>query len=516
MQLSRKKPTWQGVFAAGVFALFLLDLLRVLLPIRAEDLYSTYGVVLTAAMAGVYFSRKGLSGPAEIKIFAAYTVWVLLTRWLNRDFYLFVDFRLVLTVLFSFLLFVVGTVLDSKGRESLLDILTLCYAGLFVLGSAIGLFAAFTNTYLHIPPENVWINIYPDGGMYNLNLFSCASRLGSAVRIYIAWALLVYQLCKRKNVFVRLLLVIGIVISHIAVAMCHSRNIQVSMSVSCGMLAMLVFLKLLKHKPLALQITVLPVVTALALALCFFSFNKATAAVSYLSAYTAPRFEAFYDALESKPDPEYFGIVLTAEELSAMSEGAAPAESDAAAKADEGQASAKLDMTDSRKISTNKTLSQRTYIWKAGILAVEQNPSIGLYGRLSNNIMDMINRIIREQVAPSVKEYKHHMHNAYMQTLMLTGIFGLLLVILWTIFMVVKMIKLFFAASPSATLAVKALTVPLAGTFLFNLAEVNIFTGLDISGACFFLIAGVFIAYYRDLTPCRNSSDIFSAGEGET
>ena len=143
------------------------------------------------------------------------------------------------------------------------------------------------------------------------------------------------------------------------------------MSVSYGMLAMLVFLKLLKHKPLALQITVLPVVSALALALCFFSFNKATAAVSYLSAYTAPRFEAFYDALESKPDPEYFGIVLTAEELAAMSEGAAPAESDAAAKADEGQAPAKLDMTDSRKISTNKTLSQRTYIWKAGILAVE-------------------------------------------------------------------------------------------------------------------------------------------------
>ena len=99
---------------------------------------------------------------------------------------------------------------------------------------------------------------------------------------------------------------------------------------------------------------------------------------------------------------------------------------------------------------------------------------------------------------------------------MLTGIPGLLLVILWTIFMVVKMIKLFFAASPSVTLAVKALTVPLAGTFLFNLAEVNIFTGLDISGACFFLIAGVFIAYYRDLMPCRNSSDIFSDGEGET
>ena len=81
--------------------------------------------------------------------------------------------------------------------------------------------------------------------------------------------------------------------------------------------------------------------------------------------------------------------------------------------------------------------------------------------------------------------------------------------------MVVKMIKFFFADSSNVSLAVKALTIPLAGTFLFNLAEENIFTGLDISGACFFLIAGVFISYYHELMPRRNNSDDHSSDECE-
>ncbi len=492
--------SWQGFFAAAMFAMVMLYLFGLLVPLRARDMYNAYGIVLIAVCSGVYFSHRGLSGPAEIKLLLAFTAWTLITRWLNRDFYLMVDFDLVMKFLFSFLLFAVGTQLDSKQRERLLDVLTVLYAGFFVVASIVGIFIAVTNTYLHIPPEDVWITIKTEGDLNSLNLLS-THRLVSAGRLFIAWSLLIYQLLKRKGHFTRALTLVCIAIVHLAIVLLHSRNIQIVLSISYGMLVLLVFAKLLSKKPAPMRYTILPLVTAAAAVLCFYSFKAVNNLITELCFDAAPRFEAYYDRLENKPDSENFGIVLTADELAALS-GDTSASGEDVAGTETPATTAEVDkkvLTDTRSILANKTMSGRTDIWKSGITVLKRNPSIGLYGRLSN-FMALVNEAYLE-IHPEMENKINHMHNVYLQALMLTGFPGLLLILWWTFMLVKDMLRLFFNKNDTASLAVKALTIPLTGMFIFGLAELIILNLLDLCGMCFYLIGGIFLGYYYDSFP---------------
>ena len=91
--LARPRPHWSRLFAAGLLFLLFLELLRLLLPLRVDDLFSVYGYFVIAFLFGIYFCNCGFSGPATIRLFLAYLIWLLLTRWLCGDFYLFILFR---------------------------------------------------------------------------------------------------------------------------------------------------------------------------------------------------------------------------------------------------------------------------------------------------------------------------------------------------------------------------------------------------------------------------------------
>ena len=76
----------------------------------------------------------------------------------------------------------------------------------------------------------------------------------------------------------------------------------------------------------------------------------------------------------------------------------------------------------------------------------------------------------------------------------------------------VKMIKLFFAKLPELTTAVKTLTLPLAGIFIYGMMETVIFTNCaddrvptDFRELAFFLIAGVFLGFYYDAFPVKKN-----------
>ena len=144
--------SWQVFLAFAMFALLLVQMFGLIAPLRAADLYNAYGIVCICVCAGIYFSRKGLSGPWEVKLFIAYLAWVLITRWLNKDFYLFVDFGFVIMTLFSFLLFVMGTQLNRKQREIFLDVFSLVYAGFFVITSLKNEFGQETHIGIHMEP----------------------------------------------------------------------------------------------------------------------------------------------------------------------------------------------------------------------------------------------------------------------------------------------------------------------------------------------------------------------------
>lgn len=493
--------TWEVFFAIGVFSLFLLHMLKLIAPLRANDLYNTYGIVAIAALSAIYFYKKGLSGPWEVKLFIAYVAWVLITRWLNRDFYLLVDFKFVMMVMMSFLFFAVGTVLNSRQREILLDVLSIVYGGFFVIMSVLALFMTVTNTYIHLPPENVWITIVPTTKWMNtLNLLSCPPAIGAG-RVFIAWSLLIYQYIKRNNLLVKAALLASIIILHLTMPLLHCRSIQIILSMSYGMLALLFAIKLFKEKTNCFKAIVLPIITVVILATCFLSFNWSNIIVSKIYAFSAPRFETFYDGMENKVNPDYFGIVFSPEELAEHNTSSAKADFSyehlrtfvSTKSSHPTQLSNKGNMVDPRNVFKNITLTGRTSIWQSGIIALKENPVVAFRGELTNRYMNHVNEILKNLF--NFSSDMSHMHNMYMQVLMITGIPGLLLILFWTILMVKNMLIVYF--SKYWRDEVKALTLPLAGIFVYNLAEVVIFCKIDMIGICFFMLAGVFLSFLK-------------------
>lgn len=84
---------------------------------------------------------------------------------------------------------------------------------------------------------------------------------------------------------------------------------------------------------------------------------------------------------------------------------------------------------------------------------------------------------------------------------MLTGLVGLVLLAVFTVLLVVRMVRLFFAPDTQVGFEKKMLTLPLAAILLENTMEAVIFRYTDPIPICFFLVAGVFLAYSYELLP---------------
>ena len=101
-----------------------------------------------------------------------------------------------------------------------------------------------------------------------------------------------------------------------------------------------------------------------------------------------------------------------------------------------------------------------------------------------------------------------HMHNLWLQVLMLTGLPGLLLVLAFCVLLIWRMLRLFFSQDPGTDIAVKILTFPLTGVMIYGMFETILFTqcaddraNTDFRELFFFLLAGIVLAYSYELAP---------------
>ena len=495
----RRSFSWQTVFAALVLFEFSTLLVALLIPQRAADLHAAYGQLLIAALAGFYFAAAGLPRKAELRIFLLWMVWLLLSRWLSRDFYLFIDRPILLNNLLSFLLLAAGTVLDAKQRQRFLRALTIVYAGFFVLAAAAALFVVLTGTYLHIPPENIWITLFPRGyygmKMRTLNLFS-VHRLTTAPRLFLAWCLLLVQILRVRRKLWVVPLGLGMLILHLAVSLCFSRSVQISFSVACALAALLAVYRRPGLSG-AKRLLLLVLVPLLCLPLAYKSFDLCTGVVAKLRAGIVPRYEQFYRSSGRQFDPEgLFGLEADVpDETETEDPQAQAAASGAASSQTRSDETPEDAFTDQRRLAGNVTLTGRTDIWKSIIPSVREKPSILFYGQPSKEIMPLANKYI-----PST-EYKAYMHNLFAQAFMLTGLPGTLLVLAWCVLLLIKLVRAFFRRAQDVPITYAILTIPLACVFLYDMVEVVIFTNFDVSGYVFLLLAGLFLAEYEELSP---------------
>ena len=442
-------------------------------PLRWNDLYNSYGKILIISMAAIYFYKCGFKGCIEVKIVIAYTAWLFITRLLNTDMYLQNELDLVISRVLCCVILPVGMLLQPRERAVLLDIV-IAIAGAFYLVTALmGLYASVFGVYFYLPPENVVFGI---NHSFYANTFPYivaweSNRTIAAVWFYLGWCMMAYEFFHCKNKLWRIPIAMAWFVFHLTLAFCFCRSLMLAVCVNVGMLLILLGMKFIKTKKLAVKAVAIVLIVVISLPITYKSFEL-------LRSGTA----AVYNSLDTK-------VERIADEFMAESyvDGAV-----------EGQS-----FDDSRDLKESvSNISNRGEIYASIIPTFKDDPLRLIIGKYSSKIMDIPNQY---------QSYPYfHMHNFLLQVLMLTGVIGFLLVLAFTVLMVIKMIRLFFSQHPEASMDVKILTLPISGIFIYGMLETILFTAsadaralTDFRELCFFLIAGIFLAYYYQVFPAK-------------
>ncbi len=487
--------SWRDFYAAGVLMLFCFSLLTLIAPQRCADLFDKYGRFLLAALFGAFLFRAGLPREQVLRLHFCYLIWLLLSRWLNGDVYLFIDWKVLRYEFISFLMLSAGILLPPEGRRRLLNVLSLGFCCFFVLFSLMGIFVAFTNTYIHIPPENVWITIRAAGNPRPLLNLLSSFRLTGAGRLYLAWGLLAYQAVRTRKTGLRVLLVLGMLVLHMTLALCYSHTIWITISLSCSMFVLLLGYRRLRTRSAVLRVLILAVVCIAVFPAVYKSFGLCLQLRDRLQPALAARFEQRYESWERKPDPEYFGVAAPEQPLIGVTFEYSSKE--------ENEQAGDIYLDQPRPRNQTLTLSGRTLIWESIPYCLRKNPSILFRGQLFKGMMDTTNRylfgVYRIAVQPN-------MHNYLFQSILLVGLPGFLLVLAWTLLIVVRMVRVFFSRGASAVpFSFAFLTIPMTGMFVFCSMEYELFPAWDASTQAFLLLTGVFLGMYREFYPAKNA-----------
>ena len=152
--------------------------------------------------------------------------------------------------------------------------------------------------------------------------------------------------------------------------------------------------------------------------------------------------------------------------------------------------------SETRDAGNVKELGGRGLVWKSAISLLFMEPERLLHGSLDNEYMTMVNAFISATDPAAIVV---NTHNFFLETLMLTGLPGLLLILAFFFILVCRMLRIFFDTGVDSS--IKLLTLPLTTVLLKNMGEAMLLRYDDITNYFFFLVAGVFLAYSYELLP---------------
>ena len=475
IKIESREKSWPRFHAFMTAAMLVFFMVSPAAPEHWSSLYSVYGRCAIIAMIALYFWKCGLRGTIEVKLVIWYAVWLFVTRLLNTDYYLENEFDLVLKTFLCAAVLSTGLVLDSAQRRRFFDIVIAIVGAFYFIVAILAIVACFLGIYFYIPPEHIPFGIETDylyAAFYFIAPFG-TNRTVSAVWFYIAGCLMVYEFLNCRRKLWRIPIVLAWLVFYIAVALAFCRTIKLAMCVNAAMLVVLGGMKLIKLKNARLKALLIAVLAAASMPLVYKSFDLTVSATQVAYDWLDPDIERTSD--------EYMMSFYT--------------------ENTDGQTFG--DTRDLKKSVSN--MSNRGNIFASIIPTIKEDPMLLLIGKYSHQIMNIPHKY---------QNYPYfHMHNYLVQTLMLTGVVGLLLVLAFSVMLVVKMIRLFFSKLPEVTAAVKTLTLPLSGIFIYGMMETVIFTNCaddraptDFRELAFFLIAGIFLGFYYDAFPVKKKS----------
>ena len=146
-------------------------------------------------------------------------------------------------------------------------------------------------------------------------------------------------------------------------------------------------------------------------------------------------------------------------------------------------------------------LGGRSYLWKAGIIVLGEEPERLVKGGKLEGYMDRVVEVCTVLANRTVPDVNSQMHNYLLDSLLLTGLPGALILIIFTVFLLIRMIKVFFSRDAAVPFQLKLMVLPIAMLLVDNMMEAHIFRIALAQCLLFFFITGVFLAWSYEVLP---------------
>ena len=423
---------------------------------------------LTLVFLWIFMEKNKVHNKPVVICLVVYLIWLCFSRILNVDLKLAKSMGHIQIVVLDIVLLYTGMLSERTTREKMLRVISVVLCSFFFVLSAAGIYAAIFQTNV-VLPLGLNIELIKSGSSLYVSLES-SNRNACSMWVCMCFCLTIYQFAVCRKHILRIPIIISGIAFYVFVALTMSRASVFALATAAAMaIALIVDKKLQRAKPI-LRFTLLPLI---ALAICVLTYKSAAVCCEGIDLVH----NRLTDSVEEQTDLD----------LQTSAENGKNLTSDE----DEVEQAA---FVDSRSKENTKSLSGRVSVWKSVIYAIALEPDRLLKGRLVNDYMNLPNVLNTD----SPEEFVNA-HNYLLDSLALTGLPGFIAMLLFSLFLVIRMLRVFF--STEIEMQIKLLTIPLAATFVKNMMESMIFRAGDVGDFLFSLIAGIFLAYSYEQLP---------------
>lgn len=442
-----------------------------------DKIYLT-GIFSEAALVFIALFGKRVD-KAEVKCLIFYLFWLVVTRYVNNDIRLEKSANHLRIVIACVSVIICGMALDRNKRQKALNIVAVLVSTFFFLLSLAAIYSAVIRADLNLP-FGISFEIIKYDATHYFQIMPCSNRNLTSFWLAVSCCLVFYLMtvCKKKVLYIPL--AVAAVTQYVAVGLSMSRGSMIALSIALAMFIMLLVDKKTANGKLGIRIVVLTLTAIVSLLVFYKGFAVLCGAIESLHSAFVPAQET---AIMNSTDADADTIDTSAAETVEQEE-------------KKGAAT----FSDPRTMEDTLLLGGRVENWLSAIAAIRVEPERLLKGGIFKEYMTLPNLLNQNKLAGRYVDYGH-MHNYLIDTLLLTGLVGLTLMLLFTVLLVLRMIKVFFTRE--IALPIKTLTILLTACLVKNMVDTILFNVDDITNFLFCFIAGIFLAYSYELLPAK-------------
>lgn len=444
--MQRKRDSFAAWYMTAQMFILLLAFFFCVSPLHEQKIAPVFMWPAAIALLCLMWYRQRERGalPRDFFILAVFVGWVYGTCVLNKDPYLEINQHYMLAVLLGFgAAYPAFRLFEPGDRQRWVNRFAFLAVTVTTLFALVCLYCSLKGIQLHVPFCDDVLGL-KYGRLYVFTLYpteaGCLFMLGCLLAVYLTTA--------SVRLWQRLLWGFCALCQTLCVAFTVSRTAMICVCVGFGMLAfLLVYRGLKKRKQL-------PRIAAAALALMVVGYG------GFRAMLTMTEVLAQTPTVETQPNAPPSGAMLQTRSM-------------------------EYDMG---------SFTGRTDLWREAIQVVRERPATLLIGMSDAQVSQIPQRRLGRDT--------YHLHSVWFETLLLTGLPGLLLYLFMAAALAIACIRLFFAKS--APLSLNVLAILPAAAMMNALMEIYPSYSGKPMDLIFFLTAGAVVAFQRD---CRRGID---------